>query len=118
MAKLQIKRVYELKARGDGQRVLIDRIWPRGIRKEALSDALWLKEIAPSTALRRWFGHRPERWNEFRRRYWIELDQAQAPVEKLQGLTRKGTVTLLYAARDSEHNQAVALRDYLEQQKR
>ncbi len=114
MTGLQIKRAYEPHDRGDGQRVLVDRLWPRGIRKEDLKDALWLKEIAPSTELRRWFAHRPERWPEFRRRYWAELDKIPETVAKLRSLTAKGRATLLYSARDTEHNQAVALRDYLE----
>jgi uncharacterized protein YeaO (DUF488 family) len=114
MTRLQIKRAYEPHDRGDGHRVLVDRLWPRGLRKEDLKDALWLKEIAPSTELRRWFGHRPERWPEFRRHYWAELDKMPETVAKLRSLTAKGRVTLLYSARDTEHNQAVALRDYLE----
>ena len=95
------------------QRVLVDRIWPRGIRKEQLEDALWLKDIAPSTALRRWFGHKLERWAEFRRRYWAELDKMPETVANLRSLTKTSHVTLLYSARDTEHNQAVALRDYV-----
>ncbi len=111
---LTIKRVYDLPCAEDGQRVLVDRIWPRGLRKEKLADALWLKEIAPSAALRKWFGHRPERWEEFRRRYWAELDAMPETVERLRRLMGDGHVTLLYSARDTEHNQAVALRAYLQ----
>ena len=114
MAKLSIKRVYEPRASGDGQRVLVDRIWPRGIRKEELQDVVWLKEIAPSTDLRGWFGHKPERWAEFCKRYRSELDKSPEAVAKLFSLAKKSHVTLLYSARDSEHNQAVALRDYLQ----
>jgi uncharacterized protein YeaO (DUF488 family) len=115
MAKLQIKRVYEAPAPapGDGRRVLVDRVWPRGLRKERLADALWLKEIAPSTALRQWFGHRPERWTEFRKRYARELNANPQAVAQLRALMKRGTVTLLYGARDTEHNQAVALARYL-----
>jgi len=113
VAKPQIKRVYEPRAKGDGQRVLVDRVWPRGISKERLSDAIWLKEVAPSTDLRKWFGHRPERWMEFRTRYAAELKNNPDAVEKLRALCARGPVTLLYSARDTEHNQAVALAEYL-----
>jgi len=113
MAKLEIKRVYELRARGDGQRVLVDRVWPRGISKETLKDAVWLKDIAPSTALRKWFDHRPERWRQFCERYAAELDRNPDAVETLRALSARGPVTLLYSARDVEHNQARALADYL-----
>lgn len=114
MASLAIKRVYEPHVRGDGQRVLIDRIWPRGITKEELKGVLWLKDIAPSTELRRWFGHQPERWAAFRERYWAELDKSPEAVRTVHSLLKKGPVTLLYSARDVEHNQAVALCDYLQ----
>lgn len=113
MAKLQIKRVYEPRARGDGQRVLVDRVWPRGISKDKLSDAVWLKDIAPSTALRKWFGHRPERWQQFCRHYATELDANADAVDALRKIMAGGPVTLLYSARDVEHNQARALADYL-----
>jgi uncharacterized protein YeaO (DUF488 family) len=114
--ELRIKRIYEPASRDDGQRVLVDRVWPRGVTKEAAALDLWLKEIAPSTALRKWFGHDPARWVEFRRRYGAELD-ANAAVKQLRELMRKGRVTLLYSARDAEHNQAVALMDYLRKTK-
>jgi uncharacterized protein YeaO (DUF488 family) len=114
MARLQIKRVYDPHARGDGERVLVDRIWPRGIRKEELHNVTWLKEIAPSTGLRRWFGHKPERWAEFRKRYWAQLDAMPETVARLRGMAKTRIVTLLYSARDTEHNQAAALRDYLQ----
>ena len=113
MAKLRIKRVYEPRARGDGKRVLVDRVWPRGISKDKLADAVWLKEIAPSTALRKWFGHRPERWPQFCKRYAAELDANGDAVEALRKLVARGPITLLYSARDVEHNQARALADYL-----
>jgi uncharacterized protein YeaO (DUF488 family) len=114
MSKLAAKRVYDPRDDKDGQRVLVDRIWPRGIRKAELGDALWVKDIAPSTALRQWFAHRPERWKEFCKRYWAELDRSKEPVETLRGLVRKHKVTLLYSAHDTEHNQAVALLAYLQ----
>ena len=114
MTRLKIKRVYEPRDKTDGQRVLVDRIWPRGIRKESLRDAIWMKELGPSTSLRQWFGHRPERWAEFRKRYRAELDAAPEPLTRLRALMKEGGVTLLYSARDAEHNQAVALREYLD----
>jgi uncharacterized protein YeaO (DUF488 family) len=110
----QIKRVYEPCSPSDGQRVLVDRVWPRGISKEKLGDVIWLKEIAPSTALRKWFDHRPERWTQFCTRYAAELDRNSDPVAKLHALCERGPVTLLYAARDVDHNQARALVEYLE----
>jgi uncharacterized protein YeaO (DUF488 family) len=113
VARVNVKRVYEPRSRGDGQRVLVDRVWPRGMSKETLSDALWLKEAAPSTELRKWFGHRPERWTEFRKRYAAELARSPDAIAKLRSLSRRGLVTLLYSARDEEHNQAVALAEYL-----
>jgi len=114
MAKLSIKRVYEPHETADGQRVLVDRLWPRGISKERLADAIWMKELAPSADLRTWFGHRPERWEGFLERYDAELDERPEAVAKLRALIRKGPVTLLYSARDPERNQAVALRRYIE----
>jgi uncharacterized protein YeaO (DUF488 family) len=114
MTRLSIKRIYEPREEDDGQRVLVDRIWPRGVRKDALGDALWLKDMAPSTVLRQWFGHRPERWMEFRKRYWAELDRSPEAVAMLRAMVKAKRVTLLYSARDTERNQAVALRDYLE----
>jgi uncharacterized protein YeaO (DUF488 family) len=110
---LRIKRVYEPAEAGDGARVLVDRVWPRGVTKEAAALTLWLKDVAPSTALRKWFGHEPERWEEFCRRYHAELEQDQDGLAELRELRGKGRVTLLYGAHDTEHNQAVALRDYL-----
>jgi uncharacterized protein YeaO (DUF488 family) len=112
MGQIEIRRVYDPPA-GEGREVLVDRLWPRGVRKAALSDALWLKDVAPSPELRKWFGHRPERWAEFRRRYFAELAGNPA-LARLRDLTGKGTVTLLYAARDPVHNHAAALRDYLD----
>lgn len=111
--ELRIKRVYEPAEPGDGARVLVDRVWPRGVTREAAALTLWLKDVAPSTALRKWFGHEPARWDEFRRRYHAELEQDQDALAELRELRSKGRVTLLYGAHDTEHNQAVALRDYL-----
>ena len=111
--KLRIKRVYEPVEDGDGQRVLVDGIWPRGMTKQAAALDLWLKDIAPSPGLRKWFGHDPVRWPEFQRRYRAELAENEAAVAQLRALLKAGPVTLLYGAHDVEHNQAVALRDYL-----
>lgn len=110
-----IKRAYAPPEPGDGMRILVDRLWPRGLRKEAAHIDLWLKEVAPSTALRQWFAHDPAKWAEFRRRYQAEL-QAGAAAEALQTLrahARQRPLTLLYAAHDEAHNQAVVLRDLL-----
>ena len=113
MANLQIKRVYEQRSPTDGQRILVDRVWPRGISKAKLSDAIWLKDVAPSTELRKWFDHRAERWEQFRTRYAAELDRNSDTIKKLRAMCACGSVTLLYSARDIEHNQALALAEYL-----
>ncbi len=110
---IRVKRTYESPARGDGQRILVERLWPRGLKKEALAADAWLKEVAPSTELRKWFGHRVERWEEFQRRYREELDANPGAWEPLLEASQRGTVTLLYSARDTAHNSALVLRDYL-----
>ncbi|MBP7950736.1 MAG: DUF488 domain-containing protein [Verrucomicrobiales bacterium] len=110
---LQIKRAYTPAAPEDGERFLVDRLWPRGVKKEALHLSAWLKEIAPSDALRRWFGHETERWEEFRRRYLDELKSQQAALQPLRDALERGPVTLVYSAHDEAHNQAVVLRDFL-----
>ena len=110
---ITIKRIYDTKEPGDGYRVLVDRLWPRGISKEKASWDEWLKNIAPSTALRQWFAHDPVRWDAFRKKYDEELDGNGEAVSHLLRLARKGKVTLLYSARNTEHNEAAALRDYL-----
>jgi uncharacterized protein YeaO (DUF488 family) len=110
---IQIKRVYEQTDAADGARVLVDRVWPRGIKKDEADLELWLKDVAPSTELRHWFGHDPERWSEFQRRYRAELERNPEPIAKLRDLARHGRLTLLYGARDTQHNQAVVLADYL-----
>ena len=110
---IEIKRTYDARERGDGWRVLVERLWPRGMTKSALAADAWLKEVAPSTELRKWFGHRVERWEEFRRRYRNELaanPDAWRPIVEASG---SGTVTLLYSARDSRHNGALVLREYI-----
>ena len=111
--RIRLKRVYDPAAPEDGSRVLVDRVWPRGVAREALAAELWLREAAPSTELRRWFNHEAARWPEFRRRYFLELDDRPEVVRQLLALAADRGLTLLYAARDREHNQAVALRDYL-----
>ncbi len=113
---VRIKRAYEPPARGDGYRVLVDRLWPRGVRKEGLRLDLWAKELAPSPALRTWFGHDPARFREFARRYHAELRAAPACalLRELGGRAGSGTVTLVYGARDEQHNGAVVLRERIE----
>ncbi|MET2827952.1 DUF488 domain-containing protein [Mesorhizobium shangrilense] len=110
---LVVKRIYEQPAPEDGQRVLVDRIWPRGVSKEDAALTLWLKEIAPSDALRKWFGHEPERWAEFQKRYASELDENGEAVAQLRALLGEGRVTLLYGAHDEAHSNAVALAEYM-----
>lgn len=110
------KRIYEAAETSDGYRVLVDRLWPRGVSKEEAEVELWLKEVAPSDALRKWFGHDPKRWEEFQERYREELKKASAAVEQLRKVQKEhGTVTLVYSARDEKHNQAVALEKYLKE---
>ena len=110
---IRIKRAYEPRARGDGRRVLVERLWPRGMKKEALAADEWMKDVAPSTPLRQWFGHRPQRWKEFRRRYEKELNSNPDAWAPILDASRRGAVTLLYSAHDVEHNGAVVLCDYL-----
>jgi uncharacterized protein YeaO (DUF488 family) len=111
--KIDLKRAYEPAAPEDDERYLVDRLWPRGVKKDALRLAGWLKEVAPSNALRRWFGHDPARWTEFRRRYLEELRSHEATLRPLRDALKRGTVTLVYSAHDEEHNQAVVLREFL-----
>ena len=110
---VRIKRAYEPPSPNDGTRVLVDRLWPRGVKKAAAGISQWMKEIAPSNELRKWFGHDPERWEEFRRRYKAELAQKRELVGQLRDLARKGPLTLVYSAHDEAHNQAVVLREKL-----
>lgn len=110
---LHLKRAYEPAAAGDGRRILVDRLWPRGVSKAEAHIDLWLKEIAPSAALRRWFGHKPERWPEFRDRYREELRTNPVVAELSQALAA-GPVTLIYGAKDREHNDAIVLADFIE----
>jgi uncharacterized protein YeaO (DUF488 family) len=112
--KIQIKRVYDPPTPQDGKRILVDRIWPRGLSKESAKVDEWNKEAAPSTELRQWFAHDPARWAEFQRRYTAELNKKQGLRKTLLPPQTKGTVTLLFAARDTEHNNAVVLKNYLQ----
>lgn len=110
----RVKRIYAAAEATDGYRVLVDRLWPRGVSKQRARIDLWLKEVAPSDALRKWFGHDPKRWEEFQNRYREELKKDSEAVRQLKELQKEhGTVTLLYSAQDEEHNQAVALEQYL-----
>ena len=112
-ARVRIKRAYEPAAAADGVRVLVDRLWPRGIGKQQAVLDEWMKQIAPSAELRKWFGHEPAKWLEFQRRYKAELRQHHAELERLREIAMKGTLTLVYGARDEAHNDAVVLRDVL-----
>ena len=112
---LKIKRVYDEPAKSDGHRVLVDRIWPRGLKKSDTRIDEWLREIAPSTGLRKWFKHDPSRWEQFKKRYAGELEEHREQVGKLACEGRKRTVTLLFGAKDTTHNNALALKQYVEE---
>jgi uncharacterized protein YeaO (DUF488 family) len=112
MPALRIKRIYEPKSQDDGCRVLVDRLWPRGLSKQNLEGVLWIRDVAPSANLRKWFGHKPERWDEFRRRYFAEL-RSNPAVRTVEDHMKGGPVTLLYGAHDEIHNQAAALAEFL-----
>ena len=111
---IKVKRVYEPASPRDGRRFLVDRLWPRGLKRNDLSLDGWLKEVGPSDSLRRWFAHDPARWTEFRRRYAVELDRNLSGWRSLLEAARRGDITLVYSARDPEHNNAVALQNYLQ----
>ena len=112
---IKLKRAYDEAAKDDGFRVLVDRLWPRGVSKDDANIDLWVKDIAPSDELRKWFGHDPDKWTEFQTRYTKELDALGNALEALRDAVKKhDTVTLVFGAKDTEHNNAVALRDYLE----
>jgi uncharacterized protein YeaO (DUF488 family) len=110
---VRLKRVYDEPGMDDGRRILVDRIWPRGVSKQRAAFDDWMRDIAPSSGLRKWFGHRSDRWDEFREAYIKELDQHPERVAVLRELARKETVTLLFAAKNETHNNAVVLREYL-----
>jgi uncharacterized protein YeaO (DUF488 family) len=108
---MKIKRVYEAAQIEDGKRILVDRLWPRGLTKEKARVDIWLKDIAPSTDLRKWFGHEPAKWNEFRKRYIEELKNNEKQTSILKEQLKTGMVTLVYAAKDKEHNEAIVLKE-------
>lgn len=119
IVELRSKRVYLPAGESDGNRVLVDRLWPRGLSKEKLGNVAWVKDVAPSDALRKWFGHEPAKWDEFRKRYFAELDANPEGVTALRGaLVAKGRNTLLFGTREEEHNNAVALCEYLRAHRR
>jgi uncharacterized protein YeaO (DUF488 family) len=111
---IKIKRVYEQPDEKDGVRILVDRLWPRGLTKEKASVDLWLKEIAPSTELRKWFAHDPDKWKSFRGRYQTEIKHNDGLIKVLKEKAREGTITLIYGARDQKHNEALVLKQFLE----
>ena len=111
---IKLKRVYDKRSSTDGMRYLVERLWPRGIKKAELHLDDWLKDVAPSTELRKWFSHDTEKWEQFRRKYFAELDRTPEVCEPILEAARKGTVTLLYSSHDGEHNNAVALKEYIE----
>ncbi len=111
---VKVKRAYRPPEAGDGFRVLVERLWPRGLSKAEVAIDLWLKEVAPSPALRKWFGHDPVKWEKFCRRYWAELAEKDKEIGLLREKARQGNLTLVYGSRDEEHNAAVALQLYLE----
>jgi uncharacterized protein YeaO (DUF488 family) len=114
----RLKRVYDEPSPTDGLRVLVERLWPRGLSKERAAVDLWLKEVAPSPELRKWFGHDPARWEQFQDRYWKELEVKEEAVRLLKQKDKQGAITLVYAARDEEHNGALALKRFLDGHKR
>src|SRR5579875_879911 len=114
---IAIKRAYEAASRKDGTRILVDRLWPRGLKKDQLRIEKWMRELGPSNELRHFFGHDPARWREFRRRYLAELRRAEvkALLAELENIARNGMLTLVYSARDREHNQAVVLKEVIDE---
>ena len=112
--KLKIKRVYEKPEKEDGTRILVDRLWPRGLTKEKAAIDLWLKEVAPSTALRKWFSHDPAKWPTFKQKYRQEIKENKSQVAILKEQLMKGAVTLVYGAKDEEHNEALVLKEWLQ----
>src|SRR6516165_3496678 len=111
---IKLKRVYDSAASTDGKRFLVERLWPRGVKKADLKMDAWVKEVAPSPALRQWFSHDPGNWKEFQRRYFVELKANREAIEPILEAVRDGSVTLLYSSHDQEHNNAVALKKYLD----
>jgi uncharacterized protein YeaO (DUF488 family) len=116
--KIRIKRIYEKPAQQDGLRILVDRLWPRGLTKDQAKIDLWTKNLAPSTALRHWYAHDPAKWEEFKSRYFEELETNPEPLSELLSLLRRGPVTFLYSSKEEHLNNAVALKEYLRSRKR
>jgi uncharacterized protein YeaO (DUF488 family) len=115
MSTILLKRVYEAKEKSDGFRVLVDRLWPRGLKKETAQADVWLKEIAPSSSLRQWFHHEPEKWAAFSKAYRAELKKSEAVSELIRYSKKHKTITLLYSAKDEQHNQALVLQQFIEE---
>jgi uncharacterized protein YeaO (DUF488 family) len=111
---IRLRRAYEAPSASDGYRVLVDRVWPRGVKKDEARIDAWLREVAPSTELRKWFGHDPDKWNEFKSRYFAELENHREALNDLLRRVREGRVTLVFGAKNETHNNAVALKEYLE----
>lgn len=111
---IQVKRAYEQPSKDDGERFLVERLWPRGVKKQNLQVEAWLKDVAPSGELRQWFQHDPAKWDEFRRRYFRELEKHPEAWQPLLARARRGRVTLVYSAHDTEHNNAIALKEFLD----
>ena len=114
--EIQLKRAYDKPSSGNGYRILVDRIWPRGVSKDELEIDEWLKDIAPSTELRKWFNHDPVKWDDFKKRYFKELKQKKELTEKIIEKMKNHNITFVYSAKDREHNNAVALKEYIEKQ--
>lgn len=112
---IHLKRVYDKSDPGDGKRFLVERLWPRGIKKSSIHFDAWLKDVGPGAALRKWFGHDPKKWNEFRQRYFRELEKNADAWKEIESAAQSGGVTLIYSSHDTEHNNAVALKEFLEQ---
>jgi uncharacterized protein YeaO (DUF488 family) len=112
---IKLKRAYDSADSSDGERYLVERLWPRGVKKTALHVDAWLKDVAPSTALRQWFKHEPAKWGEFQRRYWRELDANTLALRPILDAAQAGNVTLVFSSHDAEHNNAVVLKDYVEE---
>lgn len=112
---IHLKRVYDPSSRDDGLRILVERLWPRGLTKARAAVDLWIKDVAPSPDLRKWFGHDPARWKQFKQRYWKELKDKKDGLDVLRRKAREGKVTFVYAAHDEEHNGALALKEFIEQ---
>ena len=113
MKQLVLKRVYDVPSKDDGTRILIDRLWPRGLTKEKAKIDVWLKDIAPSSDLRKWFGHDPKKWDDFRKKYFAELQENKTAVASLKVVLKKGNATLVFGAKDTDHNDAVVLLEFL-----